>query len=158
MNIHASTRALAGVMQTIPRQLAAEIKGFDWLRNYRVVPSRTRENDAKELKSDSENIKLSINAKKQFFGFLSRKPEWVVVLFGQLFQVIAVLFPPFNAHLSDGMIANIGFAFIFSPPGAGNFRATVDAPLLAVIVMSIFFSTLACYFLFREIRHSSSFA
>ena len=45
--------------------------------------------------------------------------------------VLSLAFPPFHMHLQNGMVTNLGYAFIFSPPDWRGLVGSVDVGMLA---------------------------
>ena len=56
---------------------------------------------------------------------------------GALALLLALLFPPFEFRLPDGLVANAGFAFIFTPPSRGGLAASVNVPLLVSVLFCL---------------------
>jgi len=66
--------------------------------------------------------------------------------------VIMAFFPPFQFRLPNGVVVNLGYAFIFSPPHYGSredWVGTVDIPMLLVQWLGVAIITGAVWWLSR---------
>lgn len=114
------------------RQIAAETKGFEWLRQGRERPLLED-----TVSQDREPI--------AFVSGLRRIPSLVALLVGATTLVLVLLFPPFIIPLPQGMVSNAGFAFIFTPPKQGALTAVVNTHLLVLLVVGVIATTAAVY-------------
>jgi hypothetical protein len=124
------------------RQIAAETKGFDWLRQGREAPSA----DATPAR-DAEWATL--------LRVLRETPSLLALLIGALALLLVLLFPPFIVPLPQGMVNNAGFAFIFSPPVQSNLEAIVNTQLLALLAFGIVASTAAFHTVLFRIERAT---
>ena len=126
------------------RQIAAEMKGFDWLREGRVVQKPSLPSD---LRENANAHRASVYALR-----IVQVPTNFVLLVGSLALLAVLLFPPFVVHLPEGVLSNVGFTFLFSPPQIGRLVAVVNVPLLAVEVAIICAITASVLWRVRSIR------
>lgn len=110
------------------RQLAAETKGLNWLRQGRQP---TPQQVASNLPSQALSFSAVLNV-------VLRTPSLLMGTLGAAAILVVLAFPPFIVPLPGGFENNAGFAFILAPPIAGeSIRAIVNVPLLAVLVAGI---------------------
>lgn len=121
------------------RQIAAETKGFEWLRQGK--------------KDQSVGIDTAIDADgTSLLRVLRERPSLLSLLIGASALLLALLFPPFMVPLPQGMVNNAGFAFILSPPTQGNLTAVVNTQLLALLALGLVASTAAAYTVLQQIE------
>lgn len=127
---------------THARQIAAETKGFEWLRQGREDPSV----DVAPAPDSRRATLLRV---------LRETPSLLALLIGALALLLVLLFPPFIVPLPQGMVNNAGFAFIFSPPTQGNLVAIVNTQLLALLAFGIVASTAAFHTVLLRIERAT---
>ena len=63
-------------------------------------------------------------------GLMNSKQRKTLILVATIVTAM-LLFPPFHIHRANGVIVNLGYAFLFAPPTAfGSAKGTVDVAVL----------------------------
>ncbi len=114
------------------RQIAAETKGFEWLRL-----GQTDQPPSPQLKA--------LPQAKEAIEVLLRAPSLLALLAGAVMLLLVILCPPFIVPLPQGLVSNAGFAFILNPPTQGSLTAIVNTPLLALLALGVMAVTAGFY-------------
>lgn len=128
-------------------RIAAEVNGCAWLEDKGTPQSESSKPQSTKCVYPSElgdtSNCLGVNAR-------------VVLSAGLAMLALVMLFPPYVIPLPQGFINNVGFSFIFNPPGSNELHAVVNVPLLATLIAGITVLTIGAIKLAQALGSSSS--